>query len=64
MANTEIWRSADFGAVNGHTNAAGIANILSVIAPGGEVNGHRYLSQATINRIFEEQAYGTDLVVG
>ncbi|WP_433285014.1 serine hydrolase domain-containing protein [Pseudonocardia sp. CA-142604] len=63
-ANTPAWRRADMGAVNGHTNARGMARALSVVARGGEVDGVRLLSPATIDRIFDEQANGVDLVLG
>ncbi|PNS14596.1 Inner centromere protein-related protein pic1 [Sphaceloma murrayae] len=61
-ANTPEWRAADLGGANGHTNAKGIAKLLSVISLGGEVEGRRYVSQPILDRIFEEQSFGTDLV--
>jgi CubicO group peptidase (beta-lactamase class C family) len=63
-ANTPEWRATELGAVNGHTNARGIATILSAITLGGDVNGHKLLSQKTIDRIFEQQSDGLDLVIG
>lgn len=63
-ANTLEWRHAELGAVNGYTNARGLCQILSVISLGGSVNGHKLLSQKTINRIFEVQSDGVDVVVG
>jgi CubicO group peptidase (beta-lactamase class C family) len=63
-ANTPAWRRADMGAVNGHSNARGMARALSVISRGGEVDGVRLLSPATIDMIFDEQANGVDLVLG
>lgn len=63
-ANTIDWRRADMGALNGHTNAHALARTFSVISRGGEVDGVRLLSGATIDRIFEEQARGVDLVLG
>lgn len=62
-ANTPEWRRADMGAINGHGNARSLARVLSAISLGGEVNGERLLSPETINRIFEEQANGVDLVL-
>ncbi|EJD53261.1 beta-lactamase [Auricularia subglabra TFB-10046 SS5] len=64
MANSEAWRRADIGAGNGHGNARGVVRLLSVLALGGEVDGVKLLSPATIERIFEEQVYGVDLVTG
>lgn len=63
-ANTIPWRRADLGALNGHTNARALARTFSVVSRGGEVDGVRLLSPATIDRIFEEQARGVDLVLG
>jgi CubicO group peptidase (beta-lactamase class C family) len=61
---TERWRRADIGAANGHGNARSVARIQSVVACGGEVDGVRLLSPTTIDRIFEVQYNGTDLVTG
>ncbi|MEU2549078.1 serine hydrolase domain-containing protein [Streptomyces roseolus] len=63
-ANTPAWRGADMGALNGHTNARALARTMSVISRGGAVGGVRLLSEKTIDRIFEEQARGEDLVLG
>jgi CubicO group peptidase (beta-lactamase class C family) len=60
---TEDWRRAEIGAANGFGNARSVARIQSVVANGGEVDGVRLLSARTINRIFEEQSNGTDLVL-
>jgi CubicO group peptidase (beta-lactamase class C family) len=61
---TEPWRRADIGAANGHGNARSVARIQSAVACGGEVDGVRLLSPRTINRIFEVQSDGVDLVLG
>jgi CubicO group peptidase (beta-lactamase class C family) len=61
---TERWRRADIGAANGHGNARSVARIQSVVACGGEVDGVRLLSPKIIDRIFEVQYEGTDLVTG
>jgi CubicO group peptidase (beta-lactamase class C family) len=63
-ANTPGWRGADIGGANGHGNARSVARVLSVIARGGEVDGIRLLRPETIELIFDEQANGTDLVLG
>lgn len=62
LANTAPWRRADMGALNGHTNARALVRALSVISR-GSVDGVS-LSPNTIDRIFEEQASGPDLVLG
>jgi CubicO group peptidase (beta-lactamase class C family) len=61
---TERWRRADIGAANGHGNARSVARLQSAVACGGEVDGVRLLSPRTIDRIFEVQSNGIDLVIG
>lgn len=58
------WRRADIGAANGHGNARSVARIQSVVANGGELDGVRLLRPSTIDRIFESQSNGVDLVLG
>jgi CubicO group peptidase (beta-lactamase class C family) len=60
---TDAWREAEIGAANGFSNARAVARIQSVITNGGEVDGVRLLSQPTIDRIFEVQSDGMDLVL-
>src|SRR6266851_7183559 len=70
--STERWRRADLGAANGHGNARSVARLQSAVACGGEVCGEpgcvsarsRLLSPKTIDRIFEVQSDGIDLVLG
>jgi CubicO group peptidase (beta-lactamase class C family) len=61
---TEGWRRADIGAGNGHGNARSLARLQSAVACGGIVDGVRLLSPKTIDRIFEVQFNGIDLVIG
>lgn len=61
---TEAWRRAEIPAANGHGNARSVARVQSVLSHGGSVGGHRFLSPAGCNVVFEEQASGTDLVFG
>ena len=61
---TEGWRRAEIPAANGHGNARSVATIQAVMANGGEVGGTRLLSAAGVERVLEEQANGTDLVMG
>lgn len=58
------WRRAEIPAAGGHGNARSIAGVLSVLACGGEARGVRLLSSAGVERIFEEQSNGVDLVLG
>ncbi len=63
-AMQEWWRRAEIPAANGHGNARSVAAIQSVVSNGGEARGTRLLSQSTVERIFEEQSNGADLVLG
>jgi CubicO group peptidase (beta-lactamase class C family) len=63
IVETEGWRRADIGGVNGHGNARALARALSPISLGGKANGVQLLSQDTIEMIFAEQSYGVDLVL-
>lgn len=58
------WRRAEVPAANGQGNARSVARVQSVLACGGEVDGVRLLSPAGCDAVFEEQAHGTDLVLG
>jgi CubicO group peptidase (beta-lactamase class C family) len=64
LCNSAEWRRVSVAGANGHGNARSIARAQSVVSHGGEVDGVRLLSPATIDRIFEVQADGTDLVLG
>jgi CubicO group peptidase (beta-lactamase class C family) len=63
-ANSPEWRAADLGALNGHSNARGVMTALRVLSLGGEAGGVRLLSPQTIERVFDQQADGVDLVLG
>lgn len=63
-SRTIAWRRAEIPAAGGHGNARSVARVMSVLANGGTVDRHRYLSSATCDRIFDEQQNGTDLVLG
>jgi CubicO group peptidase (beta-lactamase class C family) len=63
-ANSPEWRQADLGALNGHSNARGVLDVMRVLSLGGEAGGVRLLSPKTIDRVFEQQADGVDLVLG
>lgn len=64
LSRTERWRRAEIGAANGHGNARSVARIQSAVTCGGEVDGVRLLSPATIDRIFNVQSNSLDLVMG
>lgn len=63
MVNTDRWRRFEQPASNGHGNARSVARIVSCLARRGAVDGHHLLSPATIERCFEVQVDGTDLVL-
>ncbi|MEZ5143508.1 MAG: serine hydrolase domain-containing protein [Acidimicrobiales bacterium] len=64
FVNTDRWRRAEFPASNGHGNARSVAAVVSVLGSRGRRNGVRLLEPATIERCFEVQAHGIDLVLG
>jgi CubicO group peptidase (beta-lactamase class C family) len=49
---------------SGVTNARALARIGAVIADGGEVDGHRYLSPAAVRRAATEHSFADDLLLG
>ena len=63
IANTADWRAADIGAANGHGNARSLVRILSSISLGGTANGIRLLRPETVEKIFEVQCEGPDVVL-
>jgi CubicO group peptidase (beta-lactamase class C family) len=58
------WRRAEIPAAGGHGNARSVAQVHAPMACGGEANGVRFLGKETIDAVFDEQCYGTDLVLG
>jgi CubicO group peptidase (beta-lactamase class C family) len=64
-ANTPGWRQAELGAINGHSNAQGLAKALHVISNYGKTpDGKQFLKKETIDLIFQIQAEGTDMILG
>lgn len=63
FAHTPQWRKAEIGAANGHTNSQGLARIWSNALTISD-ESKRLLSNDTIDLIFKEQSYGTDLCLG
>ena len=60
---TAAWRRAEIPAAGGVGNARSVARVHSALACGGAVDGVRLLSEATVNRILEEQCRGIDRVL-
>ncbi|ETI27219.1 hypothetical protein G647_09902 [Cladophialophora carrionii CBS 160.54] len=67
FANSEAFRRAEIGAGNGHSNARGVARVLSVLSRNGQVGdeskNERFISPETIGLIFQEQYKGLDHVL-
>ena len=63
VCNGEQWRLGAMGAAGGHGNARGVARAQAVVSHGGELDGTRLLGAGTIDRIFDVQADGADLVL-
>ncbi|TGO55049.1 hypothetical protein BCON_0097g00050 [Botryotinia convoluta] len=64
VVDSPSWREAEIGSANVYGNALSIATMLSCISLGGEANGVSFLSNETIDLIFQEQSKGIDLVTG
>ena len=60
-ANSPEWRRADMGALNGHTNARGLLDVMRTLTLGG--SGPVKLSPSTVDLVFQKQSDGVDLVL-
>jgi CubicO group peptidase (beta-lactamase class C family) len=58
------WRKAEIPAANGHGNARSVVRAQTPVACGGSAFGVDLLRPETVERIFDEQTNGTDLVLG
>ena len=63
-SHREDWCRADIGAANGHGNARSVAQLQSIVACEGTLAGRRWLKPQTVDRIFDVQARGIDVVLG
>lgn len=63
VANSDAWRAADIGAVNGHGNARSLVRLLSSISLGGTVDGIQLLRPATVEQVFNTFCHGPDVVL-
>ena len=64
IAHSDGWRAATIGAANGHGNARSVAKIQAAVSNGGTAAGVELLSTDTVERIFEAQSDGVDMVLG
>jgi CubicO group peptidase (beta-lactamase class C family) len=62
VSRSRAWRAAEIPSGNGYGNARSVARMASVLAC-GTVDGIRLLTLPTIEKAFQEQCYGTDLVL-
>ncbi len=64
--NGNTWErmSADISAGNGYTNGRAMAQLCSIFAQEGELDGVRYLSKAIVNEALSLQASGEDWLYG
>ncbi|WP_300551685.1 serine hydrolase domain-containing protein [Maricaulis sp.] len=57
------WRKAEFPAANAHATAGALARLMSVYALDGELDGKRFLSEATLDALTRERVSGQDRVL-
>jgi CubicO group peptidase (beta-lactamase class C family) len=62
VSRSRAWRDAEIPSANGYGNAHSVARMASVLVS-GEVDGVRLLSMPTVGKAFQEQCYGTDLIL-
>ena len=61
--NERWWRAAEIPAAGGTGNARSVGRVHAALACDGELDGVRVLSVPMLDRILEEQTYGTDAVL-
>jgi len=64
LSSTVPWRRAEIPAAGGHGNARSVALAQCPVSAGGSARGVDLLSAAQVERIFDVQAAGRDLVLG
>lgn len=62
--NSPQWRRAEMPAFNGHATAAGVARLGAILAEGGQLDGHRILSQTLCATAGSQHTNGRDRVTG
>ena len=60
--NSRIWRESEIASGNGHGNARGVARIYGAFARGGELDGVRLTSPASIAAMITEQHHITEVM--
>nr|WP_228046761.1 serine hydrolase domain-containing protein [Saccharopolyspora sp. HNM0983] len=64
ITGTRPFLAAEIGGMNGQGNARSVAELQSVVSHGGVRDGHRFLSEDVLERIFDVQSSGVDRVLG
>src|SRR5580704_3994496 len=63
VVNSRAWRAMELPSANGHATARSIAKAYAALARGGEIDGYRVLTPASIERAYTEQSFGHDEVL-
>jgi CubicO group peptidase (beta-lactamase class C family) len=61
--NSRAWRRAEIPGANGHSTARALARIYGALACGGELDGVKIISSASLERCYTEQSKGMDEVL-
>ncbi len=63
VVNSRAFRAMELPSANGHATARSLARVYGALARGGEIDGYRVLTPASIARAYTEQAFGFDEVL-
>jgi len=63
VVNSRAFRAMELPSANGHATARSLARVYGALSRGGEIDGHRVLTAASIVRGYTEQAFGIDEVM-
>lgn len=63
VVNSRAWRAMELPSANGLATARSIAKAYAALARGGEIDGYRVLTPASIERCYTEQSFGMDEVL-
>ncbi|HLX38709.1 MAG TPA: serine hydrolase domain-containing protein [Candidatus Binataceae bacterium] len=63
VVNGRAWRGMELPSANGHATARSLAKAYGALARGGEIDGYRVLTPASIERCYTEQSFGMDEVL-
>ena len=63
VVNSREWRGAEIPGANGHSTARALARIYGTLACGGELDGVKIISSASLPRCYTEQSKGMDEVL-